>query len=354
MNQFTSSTNKKFGELTAVSASDIVIPRRFTTGSLGLDVILGGGWAGGKWNEIRGKQSSGKTAIVFKTIAANQGLDPGFSTLWVAAEDYDIDQAKALGVDNSKVTVIPTQQMEFAFEMMLDGAESKEFDLIALDSYPALVADEEAEKAMDEFTTAMGARNMNKFIRKAGLATKRASDGSERPMTGIIINQFRDKIGGFARYGTPQTTPGGHGKDYFYWTILKLSRDDWITEKRPGMPDPVTVGQSIKITTDKNKSAPPQQTVSLDFYFREAPLLGFHRGDYDLAKDFFTMGVMFGVVQKRGGWYYYNDDKWQGKDKTLAAIYEDKALQDEIADQVMSVAKNPSFMDQLIDNNEEN
>ena len=171
--------------------------------------------------------------------------------MWVAAEEYDSDQASALGVDNTRVTVLPTQEMEFAFEMRVEASAGQEFDLIVLDSYPALVPDEENEKAMDQFTTAMGARNMNKFIRKAGHASKRSPDGTDRPLTGLIINQYRDKIGGFSRYGTPQTTPGGHGKDYFYYTIVKVSRDDWITEKRPGNPDPIKVGQSIKLTTEK-------------------------------------------------------------------------------------------------------
>jgi recombination protein RecA len=353
VNQFIYKTNKDFGDNTALVASEMAIPKRFTTGSLSADVILGGGLPGNQWCEVRGKESSGKTSFVFKAIAANQRLDSEFTVLWVAAETYDIDQSTALGVDNSRVTVIPTQAMEFAFQVMVDAAASREYDMVVLDSYPALVPDEEDEKAMDEFTTAIGARNMNKFIRKAGKATRRAPDGSERAMVGIIINQYRDKIGGFARFGVPQTTPGGHGKDYFYYTILKLARDEWIEEKRPGIKDATKVGQSIKITTEKNKSNAPQQVISLDFYFREAPLLGFHRGDYDTAKDFFTMAVMFGVINKRGGWYYYNDYKWQGKTSVLAALYEDKGLQDEISELVLSAAKNPQLIDQLINNDEE-
>lgn len=353
MNQFINQTNKDFGANTAVVADSLIVPKRFTTGSLSADVITGGGFAGDQWSEVRGKESSGKTSFVFKSIAANQRLDPSFTALWVAAETYDVDQSKALGVDNSRVTVIPTQAMEFAFQVMVDAAASQEYDMVILDSYPALVPDEEDEKAMDEFTTAIGARTMNKFIRKAGKATRRAPDGSERSMTGIIINQYRDKIGGFSRYGVPQTTPGGHGKDYFYYMILKLARDEWLEEKRPGVKDAVKVGQSIKLTTEKNKANAPQQTVSLDFYFREAPLLGFHRGDYDTAKDFFTMAILFGVVNKRGGWYYYKDEKWQGKPAVLSALYEDKGLQDEMSELVMAASKNPQLIDQLINDNED-
>lgn len=339
--------NRDFGPQTTIRAADLAVPKRFTSGSLALDVALGGGWPGGKWVEVRGRESSGKTAVTLKTVAANQREDEDFEALWIAAESYDVDQAAALGVDNSRVTVIPTQEMELAFELMVESAASKAFDMIVLDSYPALIPSEESEKAMDEFTTAVGARLMNKFTRKAGKATERAADGTERHMLGIIINQYRDKIGGFARFGVPQTTPGGHGKDYFFYTILDVARDEFITEKRPGIPDPVKVGQSIKFRTIKNKSAAPQQTASVDFYFRGAPYLGFTRGAYDVAKEYFTMGVLFGVFRKGGAWYSYEGQRWQGKDKVLASLREDLELQDAVKVAVLDRAKNPKLVDQI-------
>jgi len=206
---------------------------------------------------------------------------------------------------------------------------------------------------MDEFTTAMGARQMNKFIRKAGLATKRSYDGSERPMTGVIINQYRDKIGGFSRYGTPQTTPGGQGKDYFYYAIVKLARDKWIEEKRPGNPDPVIVGQTIKLTTEKNKAAAPQQMISLDFYFRNAPMKGFKRGDIDTALDYFTVASLFGIIQKKGGWYYYKENRWQGKQAVLDSLREDDILREDLSEQVMAASTIPELADQLIQEKED-
>lgn len=349
-----SKINKDFGEGTSLPASSLAVPKRFTSGSLATDVALGGGWPGGQWSEIVGPESAGKTALALKTVAANQALDPQFSTLWVAAESYDVDQAMALGVDNDRVIVVPTQEMEFAFQVMLDAAESRSIDLITLDSYPALIPDEEASKAMDEFTTAVGARRMNQFTRKAGKATRRDSDGSERSLCGIIINQYRDKIGSFARFGVPQTTPGGHGKDYFFYTRLEVKRDDWITEKRAGIADPVKVGQTIKLRTIKNKSAAPQQTASVDFYFRRAPYLGFERGDYDLGKEYFTMGVLFGIIKKSGAWFYYDDRKWHGKDSAITELRLDKSVQNTIAEEVLEAAKNPKLIDQISEENVEN
>lgn len=294
--------NKEFGEGSVLPASELIIPRRFTTGSLDFDITLGGGWPANHWVEIYGQESHGKTFVTLKTIAANQKEDPNFSTVWIAAEHFDPDQAMALGVDLDRVAVVPTQEMEFAFATMLTYADSRAVDCIVLDSYPALIADEEAVKDMDEAVVALGARLMGKFFRKAGGVTRRKFDGTERPMLGIIINQTRDAIGKWSPRGTPKTTPGGNGKNFAFYVRVEVKRDDFITEKRPRRGE-VRVGQTIKVHTVKNKSAAPQQTASIDTYFRNAPILGFKRGDYDILKEVVKCGVDFGLIEKRGRWF---------------------------------------------------
>jgi RecA/RadA recombinase len=691
--------NKNLGPGTVVRAVDMVIPKRFTSGSLGIDVALGGGWPGNQWIEVLGPESSGKSAITLKTVAANQRLDKDFTTFWLAAEHYDTDQAAALGVDNDRVVVAPTQKMEIGLDLLLDALESKIYDCLVLDSFPALLPDLEEEKGMDEATVAVGAKLFNKFWRKAGDAGHRDPYGTERPFLGIVVNQFRDKIGGFAKFGclhastlvnfvdgrsvrikdvvdqkltgevwafnedttrfeprailgwafnglvdgpedylhitangvgskngrygitvtpehevltpdgwieaqkiqvgdelvsrgesvvngtladflrgtlvgdshltktsanaaalrlqdssdpdylawkigklsaaftftrldtsvgirftsgpsnelmrikeglgkrdpsylldrftplglavwimddahyntanshrryelsvkrlslddacdiavylgdlgfevssvrqdrsivftvhgsrriadaiaefvppcmqrklpeshwgryrdfslsferqiipvsskvlsvrlasarqmknrgkydlaiegshnylaggtgngvvvhnTPQTSPGGHGKDYAFYTRLKVARDEFIEEKRPGLPDPVVVGQTIAVKTIKNKSAAPQQTAKIDLYTRSAPFIGFSRGDYDLGKEYVSMGVLFGVIQLKGSWCHFAGDKWISKDAMAEALREGKGLAEKLAAEVLEVASDPRRIDDL-------
>lgn len=336
--------NKALGADTFVAASQLRVPQHFTTGSLGLDVILGGGWPANQWSEIIGPASSGKTACLFKTIAANQERDPNFTALWVAAEAYDFKQAAALGVDNSRVIVQPHgMEMEVSFQVLLEAAESQAVDFGVLDSYPALIADEEDEKSMSEDTMAKGARLFGRFCRKAGKATQRKYDGSERPFAGVIVNQWRDKIGG---YRPGRTTPGGNAKDYFFWARVEVARDEWITEKRPGIEDPVIVGQTIKFLTAKNKSAAPRQVARVDFYSRGAPTLGFKRGEYDVAGEYFTVGKMFRVIKQSGKWYSFGGERWDGGKNAIAAIRSDAGLRKALADQVMELAANPHALDE--------
>jgi recombination protein RecA len=343
---FVKRMNKELKDELLVSADKLVVPKRFPTGSIATDVIMGGGLPGNQWTEVVGKSSAGKTFLAHKAVAANQALDPAFTALWVSAEPYNEEWADALGVDNSRVVVVPTQQMETALQVMLEGLECKEFDGIILDSFPALLPSEEALKAMDEFTTAVGARTLGKFVRKAGESGRRKFDGTERPFFGIIINQYRDLIGGFAKFGTPQTTPGGHGKDYFYYMRVEVSRKEWIKEKRPGIDDPVIVGQTQVVKTIKNKSAAPQQRTEIDLFVRRCVARNLNRGDYDVAAEYFTVGRALQIIGQRGGYYSYGGQQWQGKDAVKDAIRSDASLRDSLRAEVLEAAADPRRLDE--------
>jgi recombination protein RecA len=322
--------NKEHGEGTVVLASDMKISKRFRTGSLSLDLALGGGLPGNQWVEVVGRESHGKTALVYKLIAACQAVDPNFTVLWIAAEHYDLDQATALGVDPDRVLVIPTQAMEFAYQQMINFAASRTVDCIVLDSYPALIPNEEAEKDMDENTMTLGARRTGQFFRKAGTATKRSlTDPDDRPILGIIINQYRDKIGARSPIPghTPQTTPGGNAKNFAFYVRMEAKRDAVIKEKRPDQGE-VAVGQTIKVTVLKNKSAPPNQVASVDFYYRDAPYLGFKRGEYDTVKELQIMGALYGAIKRKGAYLEFDGRRWGGpgrkaKDDLLQSLREE-------------------------------
>lgn len=339
---FAARMNKKLGAPIVVPADQLVVGSRFTSGSFAFDAALGGGYPPNQFMEVIGPASAGKTFTTLKCIAANQRLDPEFQTLWVAGEHFDKDQAEALGVDLSRVMLVRTQVMEHALETIIDGIECQEFDCNVLDSYPALVPSDEAEKGMDEFVMASGAKVLNKFIRKVGPASARALDGSDRPFFGIFINQWRDKIG--VMYGDPRTTPGGKGKDYFFYVRVELSKDgDFIKEKRPGQGD-VKVGQTIKLRTIKNKSAAPQQVATVEAYFADAPSLGFRRGDYNVAKEFADIGISLGLITRAGAWYRYGGQQWQGLNGLTDALRADSLLQEALRRDVLSAA---SAMEQL-------
>ena len=324
--------NKRFGENVVVIGGDIRMDliTRGTTGSTTFDYVLGGGFPTNQWNELVGEPSHGKTAIALKTIAANQAKDPDYTTVWVAAEQWVPEYAEMCGVDTTRVIVVETNIMEEAYDAAIAFAESKSVDAIVIDSLPALVPGPENEKNMDEMTVGRGALLTNKFFRKAGMAMKRSLVESERPILGIIINQYRMKIG--VMHGDPRTTPGGEGKNYAFFTRSEVRRDEWI-EAGSGT-NKTRVGQRIKIRVIKNKTAPPQQVAYVDFYF--SPFSIYDAGDYDTAKEVAAMTIVKQIVDRKGGWIYYADRKWNGQEAFANSLREEVDLFEELRDKVLS------------------
>lgn len=325
--------NKKLGTGTVLPASHVKLAERIPTGSLTLDVVLGGGWPMNHWVEIIGDPSHGKTALALKTIASNQERDPDFTTVWIAAEQFDADYARMCGVDTDRVLLVETNIMEDAYEAVIQFCESKAVDMVVIDSLPALVPGAEDEKSMEEFTVGRGALLTGKFFRKVGKATKRSLEGDERPVLGIVINQYRMKIG--VMHGDPRTTPGGVAKDYAYSIRCEVKRDEWLEtgtgqEKR-------RIGQTIRVRTIKNKTYPPQQTAYLDFYFADGGAID--RGSFDTAKEVISLCILNGIVERRGGWLYYGERKWQGAQSLLESIREEIDLKEELSAAVMDVTR---------------
>lgn len=325
--------NKRFGDNTVVLGesirSDLI--KRITTGSTTFDYVLGGGFPANQWNELIGEPSHGKTAIALKTIAANQAENPNHMTVWVAAEQWVPEYAEMCGVDTSRVIVVETNVMEEAYQAVIEFAESKAVDAIVIDSLPALSPAPEMEKDMNEMTVGKGALLTNKFFRVVGAAMKRSLVEDERPILGLIINQYRMKIG--VMHGDPRTTPGGEGKNYAFFTRAEVKRDEWI-EEGTGT-NKVRVGQRIKIRIIKNKTAPPQRVAYVDFYFQDTS--SNFAGDFDVAREVAAMSMVKELVDRRGGWIYYGERKWQGQDAFVASLREEIGLLSELRAKVLNV-----------------
>jgi recombination protein RecA len=327
LNSIINAMNKKYGDGAIVKGSEVreLMPR-ITTGILAYDLMLGGGWPANQWSEIIGEESSGKTALAYKTIAANQALDPEFTALWIAAEEYVPDYAKSIGVDLERLWVVESNIMEQVYDLVIKTLDNRAVDMIVIDSLPALVPSDESEKMMEEFTVGLGARLTGKFFRKSSKSQKRSLIHDERQCTGIMINQWREKIG--VMWGDNRTTPGGKAKNFHYFCRVEVKRDEWIKAKDE------TVGQTIKARTMKNKTYRPQQVAVVDYYF--ADTTGFNRGDYDTTKDVVNIAIAYELITRAGAYYSYGDQKWQGKDGVLQAVREDADLRDKITKEVFT------------------
>jgi len=320
--------NKKLGEGTLIRGRDLknlVIPR-ITSGAPALDLSLGGGWPMNCWCEIAGEPSNGKSVLAMKTVAANQAVHRDFHCLWIAAEQFVPSWAQTCGCDMDRMTVAETQVMEEAYQIVLEVLENRAVDAVVIDSLSSLVPIEEDEKAMDDWQVALGARITGKFMRKSNSAQRRSMVEADRPCLGLIISQWREKVG--VQYGDNRVTPYGRAKEFFYMTRVEVRRDEWLGS------DKHKVGLSFKTRTVKNKTAPPQRVAAIDFYWEDHDTHA--AGSYDVGKQFASIAIDMGLIQQAGGYYRYAGRQWQGKEKLYDSIEHDPALQIQLEQDIVT------------------
>lgn len=325
-------TSTKYGPGTVVSASEVVVPARLPTGSPAFDVAMSGGFPVNQWTEVVGLENAGKTVTVLKALGKAQKADPDYTCLWIASETYDPKLATMCGVDNTRVELVEENIMEVAFDIALEYIEGRGCDMVVIDSYPALTTQAEDAKTMEEHTMG-GAKVLNLFMRKCTKASKRSltDPDNDRPFTGIIVNQWREKIG--VLHGDPRTTSGGKGKNYWMYARLDVKRDEWIVN-----PQKEKVGQVIKIVCFKMKGARPQQVGVTDFYFAEHG--EFAAGDYDVFKGLVNLGLLFDVIGRRGSGYVdLNGEYYRSEALLVDALRNDELQRAKLEKELVEFSK---------------
>ena len=157
--QFGDGSIMKLGEAHKVDVE--VIP----SGSLSLDLALGGGYPKGRIIEIYGPESSGKTTLTLHAIAEIQ--KQGGTAAFIDAEHaLDPSYAKRLGVDTENLLVTQPDNGEQALEITETLVRSNAVDLIVVDSVAALTPQAEIDGDMGDSHMGLQARLMSQALRK--------------------------------------------------------------------------------------------------------------------------------------------------------------------------------------------
>jgi recombination protein RecA len=278
-----------------------------SSGSLSVDLALGGGYPKGRIIEIYGPESSGKTTLTLHAIAEVQKA--GGTAAFIDAEHaLDPAYARRLGVDTDNLLVSQPDNGEQALEIAETLVRSNAVDLVVVDSVAALVPQAEIDGDMGDSHMGLQARLMSQALRKlTGIINKSKT-------TVIFINQIRMKIG--VMFGNPETTTGG--------TALKFYASVRIDIRRIGQ---IKVGEDIignrtKVKIVKNKIAPPFRVAEFDIMYNEG---------ISKTGDVLDLAVEHGIVGKSGAWFDYKEGKiGQGREAAKVYLKENPKVLDEI------------------------
>jgi len=252
----------------------------FPSGSLTLDVALGGGYPKGRVIEIYGPESSGKTTLALHAVAEIQKA--GGNAAFIDAEHaLDPVYARNLGVNVDELLICQPDSGEMALDVVDQLVRSSALDIVVIDSVAALVPRAELEGDMGDQQMGLQARLMSKALRKITGSLSRSQT------TVIFINQLRSKIG--VMYGNPEVTAGGNALKFYSSVRIDIRRREVLKDNQ---------GIMVKVKVVKNKVAPPFRTVEFDILFGSG---------VDNLGCLLDAADEFGVVERKGSWYSKGD-----------------------------------------------
>jgi recombination protein RecA len=262
---FLNAQEKKFGDR-LMRHDRIIVPEYIPTGSVGLDVALGGGWRTGRIHQVVGQPGTCKTSLAIKGMAEAQKLFPTKVVAYIDVErTFEEPWAEALGLDldrKKKFTWAKVDSSEEASDLCRDMLRSELYSMVVVDSIGGMeraqvIYDKDAEES-----------DMGKNSQVIGRLCKQcAVIGDNTNTTTLVINQFRKGFdnGGYDKPSGPM--------------ILGYSTTDSVTMRKLGGADntetrmidgsEIEVSRKIIAKVDRSKIFP--QGRKAEFMFNNVP-----------------------------------------------------------------------------------
>lgn len=281
---------KQFGEGTVelLSETDDYEVERISSGSLNLDMALGGGFPRARTMEIFGPESGGKTTIALLHAGEVQKKIPDRYVLFLDLEGtFDKALAMDYGVNDKTFLVSQPASGEEAFNIAESFIRSGTVSLVLLDSVSALLPEAEDKAAMEQQSIGLQARLMSKALRKITPLC------SKYDCSFLFVNQIREKVG--VMFGSPEITSGGRGLPFYASIRLSVRAGEKIAD--PDRKDEV-MGHVVNVRVAKNKTARPFRTASF-------PLI--YGVGVDKVSEVVDIAVIAGIIDKGGAWFRIKD-----------------------------------------------
>ena len=305
-----------------------VSAERQKTPSIGLNIALKGGLGYGRQILVWGNKSAGKSSFCLQMIGMAQ--KEGKTCAWIDAEaSYDARWAESLGVDSSSLIYSSAKtindMVDVATQLMDAGV-----DIIVVDSISALLPAIYFEKDSTDLKKLEDTKQIGAEAKDMTHAVKMLNYTNKNTLL-VLISQQRNQFGSMHASHIPT---GGMAVKFFSSTVVKL----WSSEAEANaikagikIGDKILeqkVGRPVNWIIDYNKLGPMGQSGQYDFYYQGDKL------GIDEVGEVLDAAEMMGLVQKGGAWYTVNEERFQGRNKTLEYLRENpdvvKLLQEKI------------------------
>ena len=315
--------------------SDYESVARISTGSLELDIALGGGIPMGRWTRFYGGYHSTKTLTALSVIreAQKRGM---LCAYYNVEKQYDRDFARdKIGVDVEALTIVEGASIEEIGEKM--EAMIGVCHLHVIDSCSIAVSEDELNADIRDWRPGLNARAWGKVFR-------RLNDRFDHHQnTAILIDQMRVNF----KSGGDQAA-GGKVFDFQSSASVLFKKGSWLFRNSEGVLDDKAkqskgydgqvepAGFEIKCRIEKSRVCRPLRTATMRL---DLDVLQFDR-IFELRK----AAVYFGVIRQGGSYFYFtppNGDEYrigQGEKVVRQFIAADLTLQEQIRETALRLS----------------
>lgn len=306
-------------------------PSRISTGSLELDVAMGGGLPVGRWTRFWGGYSSTKTLRAL--ICAREAQQAGFTVAYYNVEkQYDPVFAEVnIGLDINALTVVEGTTVEEIGEKMEGLFGVVHFHII--DSCSIAVSEDELNADIRDWRPGINARAWGKVFRRLNERFDQSAN------TVILIDQVR------VNFRTGGDDPaGGKILDHQSSMSVMFRKSNWLyrneegyldakAKKAVGMSGQVEpAGHEIQMRVEKSRVCRPFRTATVR--------LDLDQMVFDETYEYIKAAQHYGIIHATSpGRYVYEGRKLHGEKQIRKLLLENPEVFDRVHDTALAVAQ---------------
>lgn len=285
----------------------IPTPEVIPTPSFGLNYILGGGLWSGRYHIVWGNPQAGKSTLCFHAAAEAQAL--GYTPVIIDAEGSSTDEwMEHCGIDINNRIVIRSTILEDILNVIMPMFREKDSKyFFVFDSINTIVMEQFYRN--DDGTGSIGI-----YARSQGVLIQKVADELISGVNHCVLFIAQQTVAAKGQYFVTQ---GKYGNAAYHWAtnIIRLN----ATEASADLDrddDERIVSRKVTWKIDKSKQRPVQGTKG-DYWFSP------DSAEIEHNREAFHLAVRHGIIEKKGAWFQWGDEKYHGADKLLEAMTEE-------------------------------
>lgn len=328
---------------------------RIPTPSLTINRITGGGFALGRHVELFGPPSSGKSTIMYGTIALSQQrgnlaglIDPEgvFDPEWFEHLGGFPDELLYTGpMPDDDEGALNAEEIIGALRLLVEkAAEGARIEVVGIDSQSAMATKEQVEKdPREEERMASQARMMSRALRILTMRNKK--------ILLIWTNQQRSNIGHAAMFN-PHVTTGGRAMGFYATTRIEFAKTGKVeisgkrADKMELKAKKIHVGDWIQVKAVKEKTARP--------YGQGAYIFRTDQGRIDRYSEIIQLGLEDEIIAREGNSFLYETLDGEEIKMTEAKLRARLETDEELMDELVSSIEDMTFQISRVDDGDSN